>query len=130
MNLLTSINVDFDDSGIVISDTVTMCYGVGPDFVEALCDYCETVLEWRELNGDKYVSACADDYASYEEMIEFVRKFPTKEREILFGDTGTWRFPLAYSGKISRAHSQKSSDEPTILERGNHLRRKGKYANY
>ena len=49
MNLLTSINVDFDDSGIVISDTVTMCYGVGPDFVEALYDYCETVLEWHAM---------------------------------------------------------------------------------
>ena len=50
--LVTSINVDWgDDNGIIISDTVTLNYGVGDTFESALFDYCESVLEWGKLSN-------------------------------------------------------------------------------
>lgn len=48
---ITSINVDIDNENgqIVISDTVTLNYGVGETFTAALVDYCQSVLEWNEM---------------------------------------------------------------------------------
>ena len=44
------ITVEQDDNGdIIISDEVTLNYGVGKSFIEAVNDYYESLREWEIL---------------------------------------------------------------------------------
>ena len=47
------IKVERDELGImIVSDDITLCYGVAPTFVEAVGDYYTTLKEWQLFMGE------------------------------------------------------------------------------
>lgn len=63
--MIKSIDVEQDANGeIIISDQITFNYGVGRDFISALVDYCETVLEWYALTTEP-----SDEYEPSESTV-------------------------------------------------------------
>ena len=57
------ITVEQDDDGdIIISDEVTLNYGVGKSFIEAVNDYYESLREWEILmKGETCKERCKND---------------------------------------------------------------------
>ena len=53
MAQIRTIKVERDELGImIISDDITLSYGVAPTFVEAVGDYYTTLKEWQLFMGE------------------------------------------------------------------------------
>lgn len=109
-----TITVELDDNGVIISDDVTLCYGDGPDFVSALVDFAQTVLEWYQMtDSDTRIGKEFDD--AYETAIKMM--------------DGEDIWPERYTvGPADQYEIGRIDETATILERGNIMRRKGRYA--